>query len=97
MPGPTSEVWVLAEGDSRMNARFVEQITAALAPDRLEAYRRDGASEDLALARYLLNLALCEAVYSPLHACASSATGCSITNGSSITRIWRSGIARCFW
>ena len=39
-----------------MNARFVEQITAALAPDRLEAYRRDGAPEDLALARYLLNL-----------------------------------------
>lgn len=50
-----------------MNARFVEQITAALAPDRLEAYRQDGASEDLALARYLLNLALCEALYSPLH------------------------------
>ena len=33
-----------------MNARFVQQVTAALAPDRLEAYRQDGAPDNLALA-----------------------------------------------
>lgn len=33
-----------------MNVRFVEQITTALAPDRLEAYRQDGAPDNLALA-----------------------------------------------
>ena len=50
MPRPTDENWVLAEGNSMMNARFVEQVTAALAPDQLEAYRQDGAPDNLALA-----------------------------------------------
>jgi hypothetical protein len=50
-----------------MNSGFLDRVTGALAPERLDSYRRDGAAAEVALARYLLNLALCEALYSPLH------------------------------
>jgi hypothetical protein len=49
-----------------MNPGFFQQIETALAPERLDAYRQDGAAPVVALARYLLNMALCEALYSPL-------------------------------
>jgi hypothetical protein len=49
-----------------MNAEFFEQLAVALATERLDAYRQDGADAITALARYLLNMSLCESLYSPL-------------------------------
>ena len=49
-----------------MNVTFFEQLTTALATERLDAYRQDGADEITTLSRYLLNMALCESLYSPL-------------------------------
>lgn len=49
-----------------MNTGFFTQIESVLAVERLDAYRQDGANEITTLSRYLLNLALCEALYSPL-------------------------------
>ncbi len=49
-----------------MNSEYFTQIESVLAVERLDAYRQDGANEITTLSRYLLNLALCEALYSPL-------------------------------
>ena len=49
-----------------MNPGFFDQIQAVLAVERLEAYRLDQAEPQIALARYLWNMALCESLYSPL-------------------------------
>jgi hypothetical protein len=49
-----------------MNPAFFQQVESILAPERLDAYRRDGVSPGITLARYLWNMALCEALYSPL-------------------------------
>ncbi|MBT7066433.1 MAG: hypothetical protein HN919_09035 [Verrucomicrobia bacterium] len=49
-----------------MNITFFEQLEVALATERLGAYRQDKADEVTTLARYLLNMALCESLYSPL-------------------------------
>jgi hypothetical protein len=49
-----------------MNPVFFEQVAQALATERLDAYRQDGAAPAVALARYVWNMALCEALYSPL-------------------------------
>jgi len=49
-----------------MNPAFFQQVETALAAERLDAYRQDGVSPVIALARYLLNMALCETLYSPL-------------------------------
>jgi hypothetical protein len=49
-----------------MNSAFFQQIEVILATERLDAYRQDGASPATTLARYLLNMALCESLYSPL-------------------------------
>lgn len=49
-----------------MNPVFFEQVAQALATERLDAYRHDGAAPAVALARYVWNMALCEALYSPL-------------------------------
>ena len=49
-----------------MNPAFFQQVETILAPERLGAYRQDGATPATTLARYLLNMALCEALYSPL-------------------------------
>lgn len=49
-----------------MNLVLFEQMETILAPERLEAYRQDGSAPATTLARYLLNLALCETLYSPL-------------------------------
>jgi hypothetical protein len=49
-----------------MNPVFLQRISATLATERLDAYRQDGVAQEVALARYLLNMALCEALYSPL-------------------------------
>ena len=69
-----------------MNPAFFQQVETAFAPERLDAYRQDGATPVVALARYLLNIALCETLYSPLqfaeialrnalHACLTSKFG----------------------
>lgn len=42
------------------------QIEATIHPERLDAYRQDGADENLTLARYALNMALSEALYPTL-------------------------------
>jgi hypothetical protein len=49
-----------------MNQEFIDGIEAALAVDRISAYRQDEADDITALARYSLNVSLCEALYSPL-------------------------------
>ena len=49
-----------------MNPTFFQQVESVLAPERLDAYRQDGAAPAITLARYLWNMALCEALYSPL-------------------------------
>lgn len=49
-----------------MNSEFFQRLEKILAPERLKAYRHDDASPAVTLARYLLNMALCEALYSPL-------------------------------
>jgi len=49
-----------------MNPVFFQQMETILAPERLDAYRQDGSAPATTLARYLLNLALCETLYSPL-------------------------------
>ena len=49
-----------------MNGKFFQQVEVGLAPERLDVYRQDGASHAVTLARYLCNMALCEALYSPL-------------------------------
>ena len=49
-----------------MNPAFFQQIEAILAAERLNAYRQDGVTAEVTLARYLWNMALCEALYSPL-------------------------------
>ena len=49
-----------------MNLTFFNQVEIHLNPERLDAYRQDGVDEATTLARYLLNMALCESLYSPL-------------------------------
>lgn len=48
---------------SSKTSSFSETINRCLATERLNAYRSDRASEQVALARYLLNMALSEALY----------------------------------
>ena len=49
-----------------MNSNFFENIQLALASERLDSYRQDGAEPLVTLARYLWNMAVCESLYSPL-------------------------------
>ena len=44
----------------------LEAFVQALSPERLAPYQRDNADEVTALARYLWNTALCEALYPSL-------------------------------
>jgi len=49
-----------------MNNIFLKGLETALAVERLDAFRQDNANEVTTLSRYLWNMALCEALYSPL-------------------------------
>lgn len=49
-----------------MNPAFFQQLETVLASERIDAYRQDSAPPALTLARYLWNISLCEALYSPL-------------------------------
>ncbi len=49
-----------------MNSIFFKDLEGALATERLAVYRQDGADDVTTLSRYLLNMALCETLYSPL-------------------------------
>ena len=49
-----------------MDSKFFDSLQIALASERLDAYRQDGANSLITLARYLRNMALCESLYSPL-------------------------------
>jgi len=49
-----------------MNEIFFASLNVALAEERLSAYGEDGVGEPVLIARYLWNMALCEALYSPL-------------------------------
>lgn len=44
-------------------------ITESLSPERLSPYAHDGVDQEVALARYLWNVALSEALYSSLQFC----------------------------
>lgn len=46
-----------------MNPVFFEHIERILHTERIDAYRQDGADQTTTLSRYLLNMALCEALY----------------------------------
>ena len=46
-----------------MNSDFFQKIEVILHSERLDAYRQDGADGSVTLARYSLNLALCESLY----------------------------------
>jgi hypothetical protein len=48
---------------------FFAHVSGALSVERIEAYGNDGVTPTIMLARYLLNLALCESLYSPLQLC----------------------------
>ena len=45
-----------------MNPAFFQQIEGILHTERIDAYRQDGAAQDLTLARYMLNMALRESL-----------------------------------
>ena len=49
-----------------MNTDFFSRLEDVLATERLDAFRQDGADEITTFSRYLLNMALCESLYSPL-------------------------------
>lgn len=49
-----------------MNPDFFNRLDVALAPERLDAYRQDAPGPAVTLARYLLNMAVCESLYPPL-------------------------------
>lgn len=49
-----------------MKSGIFRQIEQSLNSERLDAYRRDGVDDATTLARYLLNMALCETLYGPL-------------------------------
>ena len=49
-----------------MNLKFFDNLQLALASERLDVYRQDGAEPLITLARYLWNMAVCESLYSPL-------------------------------
>ena len=52
-----------------IQAAFFHNVSAGLSVERLESYGSDEAAPTIILARYLLNLALCESLYSPLQLC----------------------------
>lgn len=52
-----------------VQATFFKNVAAALSVERLESYAADDVSPTVSLSRYLLNLALCESLYSPLQLC----------------------------
>jgi hypothetical protein len=52
-----------------MDSDFFRKFMKAVSKERLDVYRQDGADEALTVARYLWNIALCEALYSPLQTC----------------------------
>jgi len=49
-----------------MNPSFFRSLEVLLTTERLDAYRQDKVGPAVTLARYLWNMALCEALYSPL-------------------------------
>lgn len=49
-----------------MNPDFFNRLEELLASERLAVYRQDSPAHDIALARYLLNMAVSESLYSPL-------------------------------
>lgn len=53
----------------RLQEQFYSSVSGALSIERLESYAGDGATPTITMARYLLNMALCESLYSPLQLC----------------------------
>ena len=49
-----------------MNSDFFNHIKQAISEDRINSYGQDGATELVILSRYLWNIAICQALYSPL-------------------------------
>lgn len=49
-----------------INLDFFQSVESHLDSERLQVYRQDGQDDATTLARYLLNMALCESLYSPL-------------------------------
>ena len=52
-----------------MSPDFYMSVEQAFASERLGAYSGDQAASNIVLGRYLLNMALCESLYSPLQMC----------------------------
>jgi hypothetical protein len=53
----------------KIQAAFFDHVQRAFSGERLEAYGDSTVAPSLVLGRYLLNLALCESLYSPLQLC----------------------------
>lgn len=49
-----------------MQEDFFRTVQSALSADRLSVYGHDGAASAIVMGRYLWNIAICEALYSPL-------------------------------
>jgi hypothetical protein len=52
-----------------MQESFFTALRETLSQERLEVYGCDGAAPSIVAARYLMNMALCESLYSPLQLC----------------------------
>jgi hypothetical protein len=52
-----------------MQQEFYEKVVSALSAERLNVYGQDRPAPVTVMARYLWNMALCEALYSPLQMC----------------------------
>lgn len=48
---------------------FLRNLKRCLSDDRLSSYAGNGATEEVTIARYLLNISLCESLYTPLQLC----------------------------
>lgn len=50
-----------------MNSTFYSDLEKIFSQSRLSAYKKDGADNETALARYLYNIELCKSLYAPLN------------------------------
>lgn len=50
-----------------MNGFFYSNLEKIFSQSRLSAYKKDGADNETAFARYLYNIELCKSLYAPLN------------------------------
>jgi hypothetical protein len=80
IPRSTIKNYIRFPRTASMNHSFFQQIETILAPERLDAYRRDGVSPATTLARYLWNVPTRYMDYFTPKACTATAQGESRRN-----------------